>query len=112
MAPSHVATLLTFKQMIKKKTNAYKGKKVVKLPEQASQLHEDASANLSLSDYQCFSLNREAVLDLRVGGHDGGERLAVRLPLRRGRILGLRLRLRRFGVARVGAESRPPPQQH
>jgi len=57
MAPSHVATLLTFKQMIKKKTNAYKGKKVVKLPEQASQLHEDASANLSLSDYQCFSLN-------------------------------------------------------
>ena len=55
---------------------------------------------------------REAVLDLRVGGHDGGERLAVRLPLRSGRILGLRLRLRRFGVARVGAESRPPPQQH
>ena len=58
---------------------------------------------------------REAVLDLRVGGHDGGGRLAVRLPLRNGSILGLRLRLRRrrrLGVARVGAESRPPPQQH
>ena len=57
---------------------------------------------------------REAVLDLRVGGHDGGGRLAVRLPLRNGSILGLRLRLRRrrFGVTRVGAESRPPPQKH